>query len=97
MAAGRSRGGTDRVLSKLKVSPSKCRAAIEVGIPTIGRYTDHFQLVGIFKMWVKNSQKWGTNGKFCTKLRKIGHFCSKGGKSKISGGSPEDVTLKTFI
>ena len=74
MAAGRSRGGTDRVLSKLKVSPSKCRAAIEVGIPTIGRYTDNFQLVGIFKigvkMWVKNSQKQN-----CVKL---GIFVQKG-------------------
>ena len=29
------------------------RAATEVGILTIGRYTDHFQMVGIFKIGVK--------------------------------------------
>ena len=30
------------------------RAATEVGIPTIGQYTDHFQMVGIFKIDIRN-------------------------------------------
>ena len=32
------------------------RATTEVGIPIIGLYTDHFQLVGIFKIGVKMCQ-----------------------------------------
>ena len=42
--------------------------------------TDHFQLVGIFKIWVKclnlgqKQQKKGKHGKNCTKLRKIEIF-----------------------
>ena len=65
-----------------------------VGIPTIsvGRYFLTWGKNAL--IWVKNSQKRGKNGKFCTKLRKIGHFgtffVQKGGKSKISGGSPAD-------
>ena len=63
-----------------------------VGIPTIsvGRYFLTWGKNAL--IWVKNSQKMGKNGKFCTKLCKIGHFgtffVQKGGKSKISGGSP---------
>ena len=48
-----ARDGSTEIVSETVTAD---RAATEVGIPTIGRYTDHFQLVGIFKIGVKMSQ-----------------------------------------
>ena len=42
-----------KVWPSTKFFIAACRAATEVGIPTIGRYTDHFQMVGIFIIGVK--------------------------------------------
>ena len=54
------------------------RAASEVGIPTIGRYTDHLQLVGIFYVGIsakygqKSVKKGVKTGKNVKKSEKLG-------------------------
>ena len=56
-----ARDGSTEIVSETVTAD---RAATEVGIPNIGRYTNHFQLVGIFKIGIKMPQ-FGS---------KIGHF-----------------------